>query len=37
MPLEGAFLYTKLNIQSLLFYAFTPKNGSLVGKNAHKV
>ena len=37
MHLEGNFLYTKLNFQSLLFYAVIPKNGSLIGKNAHKV
>ena len=37
MHFEGNFLYTEFNFQSLLFYAVIPKNGSLIGKNAHKV
>ena len=37
MHFESHFLYRKFNFQSLLFYAFTPKNKFLNGKSAHKV
>ena len=37
MHLESHCLYRKFIFQSLLFYAFTPKNKFLIGKSAHKV